>query len=205
MVHFRCSSGFHGYGENAEHMLDDARADPRRPAVAARERPGAQPFLHARDNDVVANWMTREDRELAIADNLAYVGSVVAAVRARHPDHGHARLCRLLARRRDGLSRARVRRDLTAPFPPAAAGSCSPATCRPTSRLTCDRFPPLLIGRGRADDWYTGGQGRGRPRSSAAAAASPRRLHVFEGGHVWDRVVRRRPQPRFLDLRSTPE
>ena len=37
--------------------------------------------FYDRDDDVVASWMTKEDRELAIADNVAYVSAVLGAVR----------------------------------------------------------------------------------------------------------------------------
>jgi hypothetical protein len=37
------------------------------------------PF-YTKSERVVASWMTREDRELAIADNLAYVAAVVETV-----------------------------------------------------------------------------------------------------------------------------
>jgi cephalosporin-C deacetylase-like acetyl esterase len=76
--------GFHGYAERAEHMLD----------VLTRIR-GDRPWLlvsvqalnrfYTRSQEVVANWMTREDRELAIADNIAYVAGAIAAVRRDHP------------------------------------------------------------------------------------------------------------------------
>ena len=67
--------GFHGYAQNAEEM------------VAELERlPGAEEWtlvavqalhrFYARGGEkVVASWMTRQDRELAIADNIAYVKS----------------------------------------------------------------------------------------------------------------------------------
>jgi predicted esterase len=42
-------------------------------------------FYRARSQDVVASWMTRQDRELAIADNVAYVGEVVEAVAREWP------------------------------------------------------------------------------------------------------------------------
>ena len=34
---------------------------------------GLHRFYQRRTNEVIASWMTRQDRELAIADNLAYV------------------------------------------------------------------------------------------------------------------------------------
>ncbi len=75
--------GYHGYAQNAEIMLD-----------LLRPVPGADGWLvvavqalHAfynRSEDVVANWMTRQDRELAIADNVAYVDAVLDALAREH-------------------------------------------------------------------------------------------------------------------------
>src|SRR5262245_4304275 len=72
--------GFHGYRESAAAHL------------AALERiPGADGWLlvavqglhrfYSRLNEVVASWMTREDRDLAIGDNVDYVRRAVDAVR----------------------------------------------------------------------------------------------------------------------------
>ncbi len=49
--------------------------------------------FYNRSNDaIVANWMTREDRELAIADNLAYVDGG----RGRRPRDQHRNQCALV-------------------------------------------------------------------------------------------------------------
>ena len=41
---------------------------------------GLHRFYRGRTEDVVASWMTREDREVAIADNLAYVAAALEEV-----------------------------------------------------------------------------------------------------------------------------
>jgi predicted esterase len=46
-------------------------------------------------------------------------------------------------------------------------------------------LPPLLIGRGTGDEWYTEAKAGADLRHLAPAVVSPR-VHVFEGGHVWD-------------------
>src|ERR1041384_702638 len=72
--------GFHGYAELAEDMLARLRA------IAGSDRwvvvsvQGLNRFYQRRTNEVIAGWMTRQDRELAIADNVAYVNAVVDAV-----------------------------------------------------------------------------------------------------------------------------
>ena len=63
-------------------------------------------FYTRNDQSVVASWMTREDREHAIADNIEYLNRVDRAVGRRRRG---ARLCRVLAGRRDGLSRGDAR------------------------------------------------------------------------------------------------
>ena len=72
--------GFHGYRENAAlHMatLDRIPGSERWLLVAVQ---GLHRF-YTKGGDVAASWMTREDRELAIADNVAYIRRVVDAVR----------------------------------------------------------------------------------------------------------------------------
>lgn len=73
---------FHGYAQNAEDILADVRRIPgasgwRIAAVQALHR------FYARDHQtVVASWMTREDRDLAIADNVEYVDRVIDELQA---------------------------------------------------------------------------------------------------------------------------
>lgn len=76
--------GFHGYRENAAiHMaaLESIRGTEGWLIVAVQ---GLHRF-YTKGGDVVASWMTNEDRELAIADNIAYVRQVIDAVRAEFP------------------------------------------------------------------------------------------------------------------------
>src|ERR1700674_3130677 len=72
--------GFHGYAENAErHMIELERI----PGVERCTLVAVQalhPFYLTRTQEIVASWMTRQDRELAIADNKAYVRGVVSAL-----------------------------------------------------------------------------------------------------------------------------
>jgi predicted esterase len=133
--------------------------------------------FYNRGNQVVASWMTREDREQAIEDNIEYVTSVVDAVRRDYPatetivyagfSQGVA-----MAYRAAAASRARGVIVLGGDVPPDVA---------PVVRS----LPPVLIGRGVSDDWYTEAQAAADLRVLAAARVQPR-LHVFEGGHVWD-------------------
>lgn len=170
--------GFHGYGENAEKHLEALRALEgvgafRLAAIQALHR-----FYNTRTGEVVGCWMTRLDREQAVADNLAYVAAVVdalvsegaperlvfagfsqgasmawrAAVRSAHPCHG------VIA--------------LGGDMPPDVAED--PAVA----------FPPVLIGRGTRDGWYTEMK-MARDLDVLKARGAPLETVVFEGGHEW--------------------
>ena len=62
--------GFHGYQENAAIQLDVLRKIAGGRSIGLVSIQGLHRF-YTRANDVVAGWMTKEDRELAIADNTA--------------------------------------------------------------------------------------------------------------------------------------
>ena len=74
---------FHGYGQSADDMLADVHRIP----GAGRWRIASVQGLHrfyARDQQtVIASWMTRQDREFAIADNLTYVGKAIDRLELR--------------------------------------------------------------------------------------------------------------------------
>jgi poly(3-hydroxybutyrate) depolymerase len=64
--------GFHGYAENAEVQLERLRAIPESARWICLSIQALHRFYERRTDRVVASWMTRQDRDLAIADNLAY-------------------------------------------------------------------------------------------------------------------------------------
>ncbi len=77
--------GFHGYAQLGEDALAYLRplAEGRSWAIAAPQ--ALHPFYRPKDQAVVAGWMTRLDRELALEDNVAYTTRAVAELRARMP------------------------------------------------------------------------------------------------------------------------
>jgi len=168
--------GFHGYAENAEIHLEALRSIPGAERWLLVAVQALHPF-YARDQRIVANWMTSQDRELALTDNIAYVHRVLDLVRGDHPvttplvfvgfSQGGAMAYRAAASvPADGLI------ILAADVPPDVAG-------QPALRL-----PTVLIGRGRADQWYTA-------EKHHADLATLDHLGVqvenclFEGGHEW--------------------
>jgi poly(3-hydroxybutyrate) depolymerase len=175
--------GFHGYAERAEHMLDalrSIRAD--RPwllvSVQALNR------FYTRANDVVANWMTREDRHLMIDDNIGYVAAVVAAVRREYACSDalvYAGFSQGVAMAYRASAFAAERRE-TVPRPAGAivlAGDVPPDV-QPRLAL----LPPVLVGRGVKDQWYTEEKAAADLALFAAAGIAPL-AHVFDDGHVW--------------------
>jgi predicted esterase len=168
--------GFHGYRESAQTHLE------RLTTIPAGERwlivavQGLHRF-YMRGGDVVASWMTREDRELAIADNVDYVGRVLDAVRAEYPvrpplvfvgfSQGTAMAFRAAARfPADGLV------VIGADVPPDVAGGLSVP------------LPPTLYGRGTRDELYPGAKHEEDLHVLARLGARVQSC-TFEGGHEW--------------------
>jgi len=171
--------GFHGYGQNAEIHLDQLRGIPGADDWILAAVQGLHAFYDRTSTRVLASWMTRLDRELAIADNIRYVGQVVAAIRrecsVREPlvyagfSQGVAMAYRAAAAAGDRSHGLIV---LGGDVPPELADQ----------RL--DGFPPVLLGRGLRDEWYTAEKAQAdlaflRTRGVAVEEV------VFEGGHEW--------------------
>jgi predicted esterase len=172
--------GFHGYGENAERHL---RALQRIPGHARWLLVSVQAlhlFYHKEDL-VVASWMTKVHRELAIADNIRYVGSVVEAVRREYA----TRVPLVFAGFSQGVAMAyRAAAHYQADALIALAGDVPPDVAAATPRPLTPRLPPVLIGRGTRDGWYT-------PEKHDQDLATLRGLGVdvescvFDGAHEW--------------------
>jgi predicted esterase len=58
-------------------------------------------------------------------------------------------------------------------------------------------LPPVLIGRGENDQWYTESMGAADLETFARAGVQPA-THVFRAGHAWDDAFRERAG-QFLD------
>jgi predicted esterase len=103
-------------------------------------------FYSRNDERVIASWMTRQDRDDAIADNTAYVDQVIGQVAPTGPvvlmgfSQGAA-----MAYRAGVLGRHRVSGII-------ALGGDIPPDVREARDRT---WPPLLVGVGATDFWYT--------------------------------------------------
>lgn len=169
--------GFHGYKENAAIQMDVLQRLRGDRAAGLVSIQGLHRF-YSRGSDVVASWMTKEDRELAIADNIDYVAKVLDAVAAEFAitrpmiyagfSQGVAMAYRAAAfvqRPCDGLI--------------ALAGDLPPDVAPLAATL-----PQILIGRGTGEEWYTADKAATDLEVLRAAGVGVQEF-VFDGGHEW--------------------
>jgi len=177
--------GFHGYSEAAEQQASRLQAIPGADRWLIISIQGLNRFYLRRNNDVVAGWMTRQNRELAIADNLAYVASVMDAASGEWPttstliftgfSQGVAMMFRAAAASKRPVSGVIA---VGGDVPPELE---APALGRVTRALVC---------RGATDDWYTAEIFEKDLRRLRAAGVRVRPID-FSGGHEWnDEVIR---------------
>lgn len=173
--------GFHGYMENAAIQMKRLEEIPGASAWTLVSVQGLHRFYRGRTEEVVASWMTREDREVAIADNLAYVATALDEV--PHDDstrivyagfsQGSAMAFRAAVLGRDRASGVIV-----------IGGDVPP-------ELLADRsleFPSALLARGERDEWLT----QARFEADVAALAlrnAPVQSMVYDGAHEWNGAV----------------
>jgi predicted esterase len=186
--------GFHGYGEGADIQLERMRRIPGADRWLLVSIQGLHRFYQRRANEVVASWMTRQDREHAIADNLAYASAVIDAVEREYP--GGSRL--VLTGFSQGV--AMMFRAATASSRPVdgviAVGGDVPPELGPA---VLARVRRALICHGARDEWYTE-EIFGRDIQRLREAGVTIRPLEFGGGHEWsDEVVQ--AASSFLDER----
>jgi predicted esterase len=169
--------GFHGQSETAAIQMAHLEAIRNTRPWLLVSIQGLNRY-YTRKGDVVAAWMTREDRDVAIEDNLAYVRSVIEQVRAALPDPP-ARLVYCGFSQGTAMAyRAAVFGGYPCDGLIILAGDLSPDVV-PHAR----RLPPVLLGRGAREEWYTQAKAR-VDLDHFAAAGVPVVEHVFDDGHV---------------------
>lgn len=174
-------AGFHGYMESAEVQMARLAALPGADAWTLVSIQALHRFYRGRTDDVVAGWMTRQDRELAIADNVRYVD---AALDAAGLDPARPLVHAGFSQGAAMALRAAVRGRRT------SIGVVSVGGDVPPDLLTDDRarFPPVLLLRGVRDDWYTQDK-FDKDVESLRARDLALRSHVYDGGHEWNGAV----------------
>jgi predicted esterase len=176
--------GFHGYAEGAESQLERLRAIPGADRWTLVSVQGLHRFYQRRTNEVIASWMTRQDRELAIADNLGYVEGVIDAASVemgREP----ARL--VFAAFSQGVAmgfRAATATARRVAGVIAVGGDVPPEI----DAASLARAQKALVCRGASDEWYTDTKFQHditRLRQSGVTVHAV----TFEGGHEWSEAV----------------
>jgi predicted esterase len=173
--------GFHGYMESAAIQMERLTAIPGASAWTLVSVQALHRFYRGRTEEVVASWMTRQDREAAIADNIEYIDTALEVV----PRDAATRI--VYAGFSQGVPMA-FRAALAGRLPAAgviAIGGDVPPELLEDAAL---RFPPVLMARGERDDWFT--QAKFDADVAAVATRSVRvQPLVFDGTHEWNDAV----------------
>lgn len=174
--------GFHGYMENADIQmprLEALAADPGWTLVSIQ---ALHRFYRSNGEDVVASWMTRQDRDAAIADNIDYVDAALDAV-------AHDAASKVVyAGFSQGVAMA-FRSGVRGKHPAAgiiAAGGDVPPELLQDPQV---RFPPVFLARGARDEWLTAGKYRA-DLNALAERGGRVRGHEYDAGHEWNEALR---------------
>jgi predicted esterase len=187
---------FHGYAQSADDALEEARRIPgsdrwRIAAVQALHR-----FYTRGEQRVVASWMTRQDRERAIVDNVAYVHQVVEHLApAAEPI--------VFAGFSQGASmayRAAMLGRHAASGIVALAGDVAPELREGAASRT---WPRVLIGVGTRETWYTADKLAADVAFLKSAGASVEVIR-FDGGHEWTDEFRVHAGELLADVADGP-
>ena len=170
--------GFHGYAHNAGHMLEMLRQVRRSEAWLLASVQALHPFYNRAD-EVVANWMTRQDREVAIADNTAYVDAVLAEL-AREFGEPYAIVFAGFSQGVAMAYRAAVAGRRPGDAILAVAGDVPPELMEGAPR----HWPPVRILVGTREQWYTA-ERMNRDVEYLRSAGVEVLATTFEGGHEW--------------------
>jgi len=171
--------GFHGYGESAKDLIRELDRIPGADEWSLASIQGLHRLYNRRTGDVVASWMTRQDRELAIADNLAYVGDALRRLQAETVDHppvvylGFSQGTAMAYRAAAGI-------DSPCAGVIALGGDVPPEL----AEADLEGFPPVLVGRGDRDEWYEERTLSQDLEVLANLGVLPTSV-VFSGGHEW--------------------
>lgn len=174
--------GFHGYMENAAIQMDRLAAVPGTDQWTLVSVQGLNRFYRSRTQEVVAGWMTRQDREDAIRDNVVYVDNVVELTRDGDIPIVYAGFSQGVAM----AFRAAVRGTVKAAGLIAVGGDVPPELFADAKSW----FPRVLLMRGTRDEWFTA-EKLGQDYRALRPRADDVQTLEYEGGHEWTEDVSR--------------
>ena len=171
--------GFHGQGQTADAFLPALESVPRSPAWLIASVQGLNRYYAGRTPAVVAGWMTSQDRELAIADNVGWANTVLDRL---GQEFGAPRAI-VFAGFSQGVAMAYRagllgRRESAAIV--AAGGDVPPELKSAATR----RWPRVLAATGTRDEWYTPARLEADMEFLRTRRPDAQAL-VFDGGHEW--------------------
>ncbi|HKE84520.1 MAG TPA: hypothetical protein VKB50_12245 [Vicinamibacterales bacterium] len=190
---------FHGYGEDAVANLTAVERVPGVDEWLIVAVQALHPF-YAKNEQVVASWMTRQDRELAIADNVRYVRAVVDAVSREYLVTSSM----VFAGFSQGVAMAyRAAASVPAAAVIALAGDVPPDITKAPDNANHAVLPHVLIGRGTADAWYTQEKFDADVERLKHLAGHVETC-VFAGGHEWTDAFAATAGAFLTRLRNAP-
>ena len=161
--------GFHGFAETAEIHIEELLKIEGVDVWTVASVQALHPFYTGRSQQIVANWMTSQDRELAIADNIAYVRSVVESFHEQQKVvfAGFSQGVAMAYRAASDFKKAAGLMVLGGDLPPDVTSN----------------IPPILLGRGVRDDWYN--DEKFKKDLKFLQGATDVETCIFDGGHEW--------------------
>jgi predicted esterase len=168
--------GFHGYMENGAVQMDRLAGIEGSQGWTLVSVQGLHRFYRGRSDEVIASWMTRQDRELMIEDNIEYACQVLERVATSNIpvitvgfSQGAAMAFRTAVRARQAIAAV-----------VAVGGDVPPELFADAAAA----FPPPLIVRGERDEWYTA-EKAAKDLAALRARSVDAEYVVHQGGHEW--------------------
>jgi predicted esterase len=171
--------GFHGQGQTAEAFLADLERIPRGPDWLVASIQGLNRHYAGRTQAIVASWMTSQDRELAIADNLAWVDTALDQIER---EFGSPRSI-VFAGFSQGVAmayRAGLLGSRSCAAILAGNGDVPPELKTASGRA----WPLVLVATGTRDEWYTPARLAADAEVLRSLGAEVRTL-THDGAHEW--------------------
>jgi predicted esterase len=163
--------GFHGQGHTAEAFLADLERIPRGPDWLMASIQGLNRYYAGRTQAIVANWMTSQDRELAIADNVAWVDTALDQIEG---EFGRPRSI-VFAGFSQGVAMA---------YRAGLLGR-RPCDVPPELKIATGRaWPLVLVATGALDEWYSPARLAADVEVLRGLGAEVRTL-THDGAHEW--------------------
>jgi predicted esterase len=172
-------TGFHGQGESAEMQFDRLKSIAGEDSWIVVSIQGLHRFYRGRSTDVVASWMTRQDREVSIADNIRYTVKVIDSVAKEYS----ANSSRVMAGFSQGVSmafRCAAGSGQVVDGVIALGGDIPPEL----DASALSRIRTVFLARGTRDEWYSAQKMTDDERRLREAGVRVQ-VFSFDAGHEW--------------------